>query len=68
MQDFRCNYVKSKYGDKTGKLPKDTNSFMYKNNTENVYKYFYKDKQLFDFCYYLENSKYYNNTNNLTLK
>ena len=37
---------------------------MYKIEAENVYEDFSKNKDLFDFSYYLEDSKYYNNTNN----
>lgn len=37
MQDFHCNYIKNKYGDKTEMLLTDTASLMYKTKAENVY-------------------------------
>ena len=51
MQDFHYNYSKSKYGSKAGMLLTDTDNLMYKVNTENVYKVFYKNKELFDFFF-----------------
>ena len=34
MQDFRLNYIKNKYGDKTGMLSVDNDSLMYKIEAE----------------------------------
>ena len=41
----------------------DTDSLMYKTETENVYEDLYKDKKLFDFSKYPKGSKYYNSNN-----
>ena len=38
---------------------------MYKIEAENVYEDFYKNEELFDFSDYPNDSKYYNNSNNL---
>ena len=43
----------------------DTDSLMYKIETENIYEDLYKDKKLFDFSNYPKDSKYYNGVNNL---
>ena len=48
MQDFHCNYIKNKYGDKTEMLLTDTASLMYKTKAENVYDDFYNNKELYD--------------------
>ena len=48
MQDFHCNYIKNKYGDKTEMLLTDTASLMYKTKAENVYEDFYNNKELYD--------------------
>ena len=42
-------------------------SVMYKIGVENVYEDLYKDKQYFDFRNYSEDSKCYNNANNLVV-
>ena len=67
MQDFHYNYIKKKYVDKTELLLTDTNILMYEIKPENLYEDFYKDKELLDFINYPEDSKYYNNVNNLVV-
>ena len=37
MQNFHCNYINSKYGDKANMIITDTDSLMYKIEDENVY-------------------------------
>ena len=65
MQDFIYNDIKNKLGDKAEILLKDADSPMYKIEAENVYEDFYKNEELFDFSDYPNDSKYYNNSNNL---
>ena len=43
----------------------DTDSLMYENKTEDVYKNFSKDKERFDFSSSSAESKYYNYSNKL---
>ena len=40
---------------------------MYEIKTEDVYKYFSSDKDMFDFSNYSTKSKYYDNSNKLVL-
>ena len=67
MQDFCYNYIKNKYGDKAESLLTDTDSLVYKIESENVYEDFCTDKNLFDFSNYPKDWKYYNNWNNLVV-
>ena len=48
MYDFHYNYIKRKYGDKSSLLFTDTDSLTYEIETDDVYKDFWKDKDLFD--------------------
>ena len=41
----------------------DTDSLVYEVETNDVYEGFYKNKNLFDFSYYLENSKLFDPIN-----
>ena len=67
IQDFRNYCIKNKYGYKSEMLLTDNASLMYKFEAEIVYEDHYKDKDLFDFSNYPNNSKYYNNANNLVV-
>ena len=67
MRDFHYNYIKNKYGDNAEMLLTDSDSLMYKIETENVYKDFYKNKKLFDISNYPRDSKGCNNSNNLVI-
>ena len=60
IQDFHHNYIKNKYGIKAEMLLTDTDSFMYKIETENIYEVLYKDKKLFDLSNYLRDSIFCN--------
>ena len=42
MQDFCCNYIKIKYGDKTELLLTDTDSLLDKTEAKNVYEIFFE--------------------------
>ena len=63
MYDFHHNYIKKKYSNKAKLLFTDTDSLTYEIETEDVYKAFWNDKDLFDNSDYLENSPYYCNAN-----
>ena len=67
MQDTSYDYVKNKYIHKAEILRIDTDSLMYKIKTENVHEELYKDKELFDFSNYPNDSKCYNDVNNLVI-
>ena len=45
----------------------NTDSLVYKIETENVYEDFYKDEKLFGLSNYPKNSKYYSSPNNLVV-
>ena len=45
----------------------DTDSLVYKIETENVYEDLYKSKELFDFSNYPKDFKYYNDASNLVV-
>lgn len=64
MWDFHYNYIQNKSDDEVEMLT-DTDSNIHKIEPENVYEDLYKDKQLFHFSSYPEDSKYWNNTNDL---
>ena len=49
---FHYNYIKHKYGNNSRLLFTDIYSLVYEIKTEDVYEYFSKDKQIFDFSYY----------------
>ena len=63
MYDFHYNYIKKKYGDRAKLLFTDTGSLTYEIETEDVYKDFWNDKDMFDNSDYPENSPYYCNAN-----
>ena len=52
MQDFHFNCSQNKDGDKVEMLLTDTNSLMYKMETQNVHERLYKNKDLLDFSNY----------------
>ena len=61
MYDFNYNFVKKNFNVEL--LFTDTDSLTYEIKSENVYKEFYKWKDLFDFSNYSEDSKFYDDTN-----
>ena len=63
MYDFHCNYIKKRYGDRAKLLFTDTDSLTYKIETRDVYKQFWKDKEMFDNSDYPEDSPYHFNDN-----
>ena len=67
MYEFHYDYIKNKYDNKSKLLFTDTDSLTYEIKTEDVYKNFSSDKEMFDFSNYSTKSKYYNNSNKLVI-
>ena len=67
MYEFHCDYIKSKYDNKSKLLFRDTDSLMYEIKTEDVYEDFNSNKEMFDFSNYSTKSKYYDNSNKLVI-
>ena len=65
MQDFHFNCIQNKDGDKVEMLLTDSNSLMYKMETQNVHERLYKNKDLLDFSNYWKDLKYCGNSNDL---
>ena len=63
MYDFHYNYIKNNYGDKAKFLFTDTDSLTYEIEAKDVYKDFFKDRDMFDNSDYDKNSKYYFDNN-----
>ena len=63
LDQFHCEYVKSKYGDQAKLLFTDTDSFCYHIQTEDVYKDMQEDQDLFDASDYPQDNLLYSNTN-----
>ena len=61
MNDFHYNFIKKNFSAKL--LFTDTDSLNYEIKSENVYKEFYKWKDLFDFSNYSKDSTFYDDTN-----
>ena len=67
MYKFHYDYIKNKYDNKSKLLFTDTDSLMYEIKTEDVYKDFSNDKEMFDFSNYLTKSKYYDDSNKFVI-
>ena len=63
MYDYHYNFIKKRYVDRAKLLFIDTGSLTYEIETEDVYKDFWNDKDMFDNSDYPENSPYYCNAN-----
>ena len=61
MYEFHYKYIKSKFDAKL--LFTDSYSLVYEIKTEDIYKDFYGDKNLFDFSSYPLNSKFFDPAN-----
>ena len=61
MYDFHYNFIKNNFNAEL--LFTDTDSLTYEIKSENVYKEFYKWKDLFDFSNYSKDSTFYDDTN-----
>ena len=82
MYEFRYDYIKNKYGNKSLFIDKlkinlliinkllftDTDSLMYEIKTKDVYVDFNCDKEMFDLSNYLTKSKYYADSNKLAIR
>ena len=67
MYDFHYNVMKPKYGDKIELLMTDTDSFVYKIETDDFYKDMYEDKEYYDMSEYDNDYQYYDETNKKVL-
>ena len=70
--ELHYDYTNNKYGNKSRLLFTETNCLMYEIKTEDVYKDFTNDKEMFDFNIYSTNiysnkSKYHDNSNKLVV-
>ena len=63
MYDFQYNYIKQRYGNKSKLLFTDTDSLTYEIETEDVYKDFWENRDLFDNSDYPEDSPFFDKTN-----
>ena len=54
----------NKYGKNSRLLFTDTDSLIYEIKTEDVYEYFSKDKEMFDFSNYTTKSRFYDDSKN----
>ena len=61
MYNFHYNFIKKNLDAKL--LFTDTDSLTYEIKPKNVYKEFFKRKDLFDFSNYLKDSEFFNETN-----
>ena len=59
MYDFHYNYIKKKYGDKAKLLFTDTDSLTYEIEAKDVYRDFWKNKEMFDNSDYDKESKFF---------
>ena len=67
MYEFHYDYIKNKYGNNSRLLFTDTESLMYEIKTEDVYKDFSNDEEMFDYSNYSTRSEYYDNSNKLVV-
>ena len=67
MYEFHYDYIKNKYDTNLRLLFTGTDSLIYEIRTEDVYKDFSNDKEIFGFGNYSTKSKYYDNSNKLVI-
>ena len=67
MYEFHYDYIKNKCDNKSKLLFTDTDSLMYEIKTEDVYKRFNCDKEMFDFSNYSTKLKYYDDSSKLVI-
>ena len=65
MYDFHYNFIKKNFNAEL--LLTDTDSLVYEIKSENVYKDFFKQKDLLDFSSYSEDSEFFDKTNKRTI-
>ena len=59
MYDFHYNYIKRKYNERAELLFPDTDSLCYHITTDDAYRDFYHDRELFDNSDYEKSSKFF---------
>ena len=59
MYDFHYSYIKKQYGSDAKLLFTDTDSLTYKVKTNDIYKDFYKNQEMFDNSNYQESSPFH---------
>ena len=59
MYDFHYNYIKRKWNDRAKLLFTDTGSLCYHITTDDAYRDFYRDRELFSNSDYKKSSKFY---------
>ena len=67
MYNSHYDYIKNKYSNNSRLLFTDTDSLMHEDKTEDVYKDFSNDKEMFNFSNYSTKSKYCENSNKLVV-
>ena len=67
MYEFHYDHIKNKYDNESRLLFTDTDSLIYEIKTEDVYKDFSNDKEMFDFSESSTKSKYYDDSNKLVI-
>ena len=67
MYEFHYDHIKNKYDNESRLLLTDTDSLIYEIKTEDVYKDFSNDKEMFDFSESSTKSKYYDDSNKLVI-
>ena len=67
MYESHYGYIKNKYDNKSKLLFTNTDSLMYKIKTEDVYKDFSSNKEMFGFSNYSTKSKYFDNSKQLVI-
>ena len=65
MYNFYYNFIKKNFNAEL--LLTDTDSLVYEIKSENVYKDFFKQKDLFDFSNYSEDSEFFDKTKKRTI-
>ena len=67
LYEFHYDYTKNKYGNNARLLFTNIDSLMYEVKTEDVYGYFNRGKEMFDFSNYSTKSKYYDDSKKLVV-
>ena len=67
MYEFHYDYIENIFGSNSRLLFTDTDSLMFEIKTENVYKDFSNDREMFDFSNYSTQSKCCDNSNKLVV-
>ena len=63
MYEFYYKYIRTKYNNHAKLLFTDTDSLNFETEANDVYDYFYEDKELFGFSDYGKDSKFFDSVN-----